>query len=254
MLNKLLQSIGIGSAKVDTVLFDRSCTPGGAIEGEVRICGGSSAQDIETIDLAIMTDYEIEVDDHKVTRSVEVSRMRLTDRFTVQAGQELVMPLRIPVPLNTPASLGKSRVWVQTGLDIKSAVDPQDRDLLDVVPHPLVAAFLSSAERLGFRLHQVDSEKAGYRNAGTGLPFVQEFEFKPVSGEFRGRLDELEAVFSVSEAGVNVMLQVDRRVRGLASFLSESMGMDESYTGFFYAQADLPRLDALLADAVKRYC
>lgn len=254
MLNKLLQSIGIGSAKVDTVLFDRTYTPGGAIEGEVRICGGSSAQDIETIDLAIMTDYEIEVDDHKVTRSVEVSRMHLTDRFTVQAGQELVMPLRIPVPLNTPASLGKSRVWVQTGLDIKSAVDPQDRDLLDVAPHPLVAAFLSSAERLGFRLHQVDSEKAGYRNAGTGLPFVQEFEFKPVSGEFRGRLDELEAVFSVSEAGVNVMLQVDRRVRGLASFLSESMGMDESYTGFFYAQADLPRLDALLADAVRRYC
>ena len=164
------------------------------------------------------------------------------------------MPFSIPVPLNTPVSIGKSQVWVQTGLDIKSAVDPQDRDPLEVRAHPLVDGFVVSAQRLGFRLYQVDCEKSDFRNAGNGLPFVQEFEFKTVGGEFHGRLDELEAVFLLSDAGARVMLQIDRRARGLASMLSESMGMDESYTSISYSQADLVRLDALLAAAIRRYC
>lgn len=254
MLNKLLQSIGIGSARVDTILFDRSCVPGGTVQGEVRIYGGRAPQDIKSIYLSFMTDYEVEVDDRTSRCSVELAHVRLSDRFTVQAGQELTMPFNLMVPLCTPATLGKSRVWIRTGLDIKSAVDPQDHDALEVRPHPLVEAFIASARRLGFHLYQVDSEKAGYRNAGSGLPFVQEFEFKPVCGEFCGRLDELEAVFELNGSSARVMLQVDRRVRGLASFLSESMGLDESYTGFAYGASDLPHLDDMVAQAVRRYC
>ena len=254
MFNKLLRSIGIGGAKVDTILANRTCIPGGVIEGEVRIYGGNAAQDIETIYLSLMTDYEVEVDDHKIRKSVDLGRVRLTDRFSVQANQELVMPFRIPVPLTTPVTMGKSAVWVQTGLDIKSAVDPQDRDLLDVRPHPLVDAFIASAERIGLRLYKVDSEKATYRHAGNGMPFVQEFEFRPFGGEFRGRLDEIEAVFQLTEAGANVTLQVDRRARDLGSFFAEAAGLDESYTGFSYTQADLANLDNILANAIRRYC
>lgn len=254
MFNKLLQSIGIGSARVDTVLSDTVCTPGGSIAGEVRVHGGNAPQEIETIYLSLMASYEVEIDDAKVRRTADLNCIRLTDKFSVQANQELVMSFSIPVPLNTPVSIGKSQVWVQTGLDIKSAVDPQDRDPLEVRAHPLVDGFVASAQRLGFRLYQVDCEKSDFRNAGNGLPFVQEFEFKTVGGEFHGRLDELEAVFLLSDAGARVMLQIDRRARGLASMLSESMGMDESYTSISYSQADLVRLDALLAAAIRRYC
>ena len=254
MFNKLLRSIGIGSAKVDTILSTSTCVPGGTIQGEVRIAGGNAAQDIETIYLSLMTEYEVELDDSTIHLSADLGRVRLTDRFTVQAGQELVMPFVIPVPLNTPASMGKCVVWVQTGLDIKSAIDPSDRDYLDVRPHPMVDAFLAAADRLGFRLYKVDAEKAGYRHAGNGLPFVQEFEFKAQRGEFRGKLDELEAVFDVSEQGVHVTLQIDRRARDLGSFLAESMGLDESYARFSYTQADLPNLDQILANAIRPYC
>lgn len=36
--------------------------------------------------------------------------------------------------------------------------------------------------------------------------------------------------------------------------LSESMGMDESYTTISYGQGDVARLDILLADTIRRYC
>lgn len=103
-------------------------------------------------------------------------------------------------------------------------------------------------------LQSVGIGSAQYRHAGNGLPFYQEFEFKPFNGEFRGRLDELEAAFSLTETGAVVTLQVDRAVRGLGSLLSESMGMDESYTSFAYTQADMPMLDQLLAKAIRPYC
>lgn len=254
MLNKLLQSIGIGSARVDTILSDTVCVPGGSISGEVRIYGGNSPQEIETIYLSLMASYEVEVDDSKVKYAADLNCVRLTDRFSVQANQELVMPFSISVPLNTPASIGKGQVWVETGLDIKSAIDPQDRDPLEVRVHPLIEAFIAAAERVGLRLYKVDCEKANRHNAGNGLPFVQEFEFKTFGGEFHGRLDEIEAVFLLGDTNARVTLQIDRRARGLASMLSESMGTDESYTSISYSQADIARLDVLLADAIRRYC
>lgn len=254
MFGKLLRSIGIGSAKVDTIVPDPACVPGGFIQGEVRIYGGNAAQDIETIYLTLMTEYEVEVDDTTIRPNAELCRFPLSDRFTVQANQELAMPFQIPVPLNTPVSMGSSRVWLQTGLDIKGAVDPQDRDYLNVVMHPMVEAFVAAAERIGLRLYKVDVEKKTYHHAHHELPFVQEFEFKASGGEFRGRLDEVEAVFYLSEAGVTVTLQVDRRARDLMSALSESMGLDESYTSFNFTQADLPNLDQILAAAIRRYC
>ena len=57
------------------------------------------------------------------------------------------------------------------------AADPQDRDYIEIQTHPLIDAFISSAEKLGFSLRKVDCEKApvAFRKR---LPFVQEFEFK----------------------------------------------------------------------------
>ena len=140
---------------------------------------------------------------------------------------------------------------MHTGLDIKGAIDPKDRDYLSVLPHPLVNEFLGAAERLGFRLREVDLEKSSHRN---GQVFKQEFEFKPVGGEFAGRLDEIEAEFKLSENQVSVRLQVDRRARGLIGAIAESLDMDESYTGFTYGPQDIAHLDQILADAIRRYC
>ena len=160
MFDKLLTSIGIGAAKVDTRLSKGSYTVGETIEGNVLIRGGNSEQDIDNIYLTLMTNYEVEVDDRKVRRSFALKKILLTESFTIGVNEEKIVPFHMEIPYNTPATMGRTQVWIQTGLDIKKAFDPQDKDFLEIKPHPLVTGFIEAATRLGFRLYQVDTEKA----------------------------------------------------------------------------------------------
>ena len=52
---KLLASVGIGQAKVDTILFDEVVEPGGILTGEIQIQGGQVDQEIDKIDLCLRT-------------------------------------------------------------------------------------------------------------------------------------------------------------------------------------------------------
>ncbi|MEU3878217.1 sporulation protein, partial [Streptomyces sp. NPDC029704] len=47
VFKKLLASLGAGGASVETVLFEENVVPGGVVQGEVRIQGGTVAQQIE---------------------------------------------------------------------------------------------------------------------------------------------------------------------------------------------------------------
>lgn len=252
MFKKLLSSVGVGAAKVDTKLYKTSYTVGEKLEGVVMIQGGQVEQEIDNIYLSLLSQYEDEVDDTKIMRTAVIEKFELLQAFTIGVNEQKEVPFSFQIPYSTPATLGKTNVWIQTGLDIKMAVDPQDRDYIKIKPHPLVEDFLHAVERLGFKLRKVDCEKApaSFRNR---VPFVQEFEFKPYSGEFARKLDELEAVFTVSENQVDVLLQVDRRARGLGGFLAEALEMDESYVRFSYSRADVPSLPETIANTIRKF-
>jgi sporulation-control protein len=83
-------------------------------------------------------------------------------------------------------------------------------------------------QTLGFRMREAENEELPHR-LRRRLPFGQELEFVAGSGEFRGRFDEVELLMFPSEGSVDLVLQIDRRARGLSSFLSEAIGTDESY-------------------------
>ena len=85
---------------------------------------------------------------------------------------------------------------------------------------------VDAISELGFSLREVENEYC--KSKLNGFNFVQEFEFVPIRGSFRNRLDELELVFIPTNTHVDILLEVDRKVRGLMSFISESMGLDES--------------------------
>ena len=85
-------------------------------------------------------------------------------------------------------------------------------------PNSLLNGVLNSISSLGFRLRGAECENATYRLRGR-LPFIQEFEFVPTSGTFRGRLDELELVFLPnSSTTADLHFQIDRKARGLSGF------------------------------------
>ncbi|AGE20943.1 hypothetical protein GHH_c03780 [Geobacillus sp. GHH01] len=252
MFKKLLSSIGIGAATVDTKLAKAQYVQGETVEGVVDIRGGSVEQHIDEIYLALVTTYIREIDDKKFEEKAVLARYKVSGPLTIGPNEMKTIPFQFALPYDVPVTIGTSRVWLQTGLDIKMALDPQDRDYLTIEPHPLVAAFVDAARQLGFRLHHVQCEQAP-RYWQRRLPFVQEFEFKPASGPFKGRLDELEAIFFVSEHGVEAILEIDRKARGITGLLAEALDMDETFVRFAYGPNDAPSLPQLLADALQRY-
>ncbi len=132
-------------------------------------------------------------------------------------------------------------------------MDPEDKDFIDVRPTKLAARILGEVEQLGFKLRKAECEQAS-RNMRSRYPFVQEFEFVPTSGVFRGRLDELEVVFlSQSEQSAELLLQVDRKARGLGSFLAEALEMDESHIRLSVTAQELPNLHEKLKQVISNY-
>lgn len=251
--NKVFASVGIGSASVDTKLEKDTYMPGETIKGVVEIKGGKVDQNVDEIYLTLNTTYLKESDDRKYTVTAAIERFRLTTPFTIKENERKEIPFTFQLPYDTPLTIGRSKVWVSTGLDIKGGVDPSDQDQLKVVPNQLMYAVFNAVENLGFRIRDADCEEAPRRLRGR-LPFVQEFEYIPTSGPFRGRLDELEVVFIPSGHGaLDILLQVDRRARGLSGLFSEAMGTDETNVRLTVTETDIPYLAQKIQSVIQRY-
>ena len=143
--------------------------------------------------------------------------------------------------------MGDAKVWIETDLEISMAVDPEDRDHLDVRPTDRMQAVFDAAEDLGLSLYTADCQADPYGRY-VGRRFFQEFEFRPQGGEFRGSLDELELIFDPSEEALTVYAEVDRR-GGLLSELSDT---DERKTSFSLAQADRQQAREKLERAIRQ--
>lgn len=251
--NKMFASVGIGAAQVDTKLERDVFAPGDEVRGVVVIQGGKTEQSIDAIYLTINTTYIKERDDKKYTQTGQVDKFKLTEPFTIRPDERREIPISFRIPTDTPLTLGKTKVWVATGLDIRNAVDPSDKDFIRVVPNRLMESVLNAVSDLGFRLRETECEEAPNRMRRR-LPFVQEFEFVPVSGAFRGRLDELELVFfPTSSDQLEIMMQVDRRARGLGSLFAEALNMDETNVRLQVTSADIPTMQQKIQSVVQRY-
>lgn len=250
-MKKMLARVGVGNTEVDTILNRNVLVPGETVDGVIKIHAGSVEQTVEKIDLSLHTTYVQKKDDSKVTKAAQIARHVVANQFTIQPEDTKEFPFSFTLPLDAPISKGKCNVWLQTGLDIKGAVDPQDKDMIEVAPHPYIKAFLKAVDELGFQLREVENEEA--RGFGR-LPFIQEFEFRAVRGTFRSRLDELEAVFQpVSEDDIRVILEIDRRARGITGFLSEMLETDEDKVQFTLTTDDVNQIQRQLTDVLNQY-
>jgi sporulation-control protein len=143
-----------------------------------------------------------------------------------------------------------------TGLDIKEALDPKDKDQIQVKPHPHCAVILEAVSQLEFRTREVTCIYSPRYGRKSGLPFVQEFEFVPTS-QFRSHLDELEIIFLPDENGVDLLLQIDRKARGLAGLFSEALDSDESFVKVRFERSQLANgadyIANQLAETIRRH-
>ncbi|WP_073310952.1 sporulation protein [Halobaculum gomorrense] len=242
-MKKVLASIGIGNASVDTVLEADTVRPGDTVGARVEIDGGDAEQEVGRIELELETRYR--TDDGY--RETDIARYTLTDGFTIEVGKSRSVPTEIEIPYETPLTLGRTDVWVETELDIAMAVDPEDRDALTVEPTPRLSALFDAAEALGLSLHTAECEADSYGRY-FGSSFVQEFEFRPQGGPFADELDELDVVARDGPDSLTAFVEVDRR----GGLLSELADADESRTRFTVESTDVDAVADELRDAIRQ--
>ncbi|WP_422449323.1 MULTISPECIES: sporulation protein [unclassified Endozoicomonas] len=233
LLKKAMASLSIGAAKVDAVLEQPELIPGKRVDFTIRVNGGVAEQQIDNIYLNICCQYFAELEKRKggdegtvtekVKQTCSLSQWSLPETFIIAPGEERIFNASFILPYNTPITLGEGKVWLETGLDIQFAIDPSDTDLLVVRPDALLAGLFDGLTNAGLQLRQAECEAA----SGFALPFVQEFEFIPVSGKFLGRWRELEIVAWRDEQQLKLWFEVDRQQRGLQGMLSGLLGRGE---------------------------
>jgi sporulation-control protein len=224
VFRKLLSSIGIGGAKVDTRLGADSFLPGEMVSGEVYITGGGDAQELNRIYISVVTTYKHDDSTHEYT----LGSQDVSGSLRIEANENRSIPFTFNLPRDTPLSLGHTRIYIKTGLDVPNALDPSDRDEIQVGPDAVQQAVLDAAQNLGFRLYQVENEYSPSK--GYPHPFVQQLELKPSGGgRYAGRVEELELIFKPREDGLDVLVELDRRASSLGGFLESAMELNERF-------------------------
>ncbi|OYD07029.1 sporulation protein [Paludifilum halophilum] len=231
LFSKALASIGVGNAKVDTRLRQTQYRQGGLIEGEVFIQGGQVEQEVDELYLFLVIVYYHEGSQHEYV----MEEYRLSEIFTIGPRETKVIPFEIRLPFDTPVTTGGCPVYLKTGLNIQMAVDPDDTDGIEVLPHPLVEKVLHVVETAGFQLVDIGFE---FENFFSRHPFIQEFEFKP-TGDLRRVLDKLEVMFYVGEKELEVIMQIDRKATDLMTSLEEALELDNRTVRFGVTKEDI---------------
>ena len=264
---RMLSSVGIGSAKVDTILEGEQFQPGAIINGVVEIKGGSTPQQIDGLYFSVITSYittvqveittepedgsepEIEISEEEVTKTHTLHTFKIDDNCSVEADETKEISISFQLPWGTPLSQGTSKTWISTGLDIKKGLDSSDKDFIQVVASPLVQEVIQTMEQLGLVLNEIDCEEAPAARH-PDYPIIQEFEFKPTSSSFHGRLDEIELVFMPNENELEIYMEIDRKTRGISSFVVEMVGGDESLLLFSVTDDDIGQLHEKISDII----
>ncbi|MGI5467998.1 sporulation protein [Streptomyces sp. CA-132043] len=232
---KLLASLGAGGASVETVLFEENVVPGGVVQGEVRIQGGSVAQQIEGLSVGLQARVEVEGQDQEYKQDIEFTRQKLGGAFEVQAGATHAVPFGLEIPWETPVTmfLGQHlhgmNVGVTTELAIARAVDSGDLDPVNVHPLPAQQAILDAFGQLGFRFKSADLERGHIRGTRQKLPFYQEVEFFAPQ-QYRG-LNQVELSFVADDRAMDVVLEMDKKpglfTEGSDTFRSFEVGLHD---------------------------
>ncbi|PRX66993.1 SpoOM protein [Cohnella sp. SGD-V74] len=149
----------------------------------------------------------------------------------------------------TPLTIARASVWIKTKADIQAALDPSDEDRIQVFPSASQRLVLEAIESLGFRMRQTETVYSPKLKGS--LPFVQELEFVPIGGRYRGRLEELEIVFlNACPEEIELLLQIDRKASGILGRFAESSDIDESFVRVTLGANDLSDDIACVAETL----
>jgi sporulation-control protein len=219
VFKRLLGALGVGGPSVDTVLDGGdgggAVRPGDVLSGQVHLEGGDSAVEVEHIALELIARVEAEHEEGESERTVTFERFVVGGGFRLGEGERRSVPFRVTLPWETPVTelygqpLGIV-LGVRTELSVATARDKGDLDPLAVAPLPAQEAVLEAFGQLGFGFRSADLEYGHIGGTGQRLPFYQEIELTPPPA-YAHAVNEIELTFLASPAGVEVVLEADKR-------------------------------------------
>lgn len=216
MFKKILASIGIGAAKVDTVLHTDQLQPGQKFYAEIIIKGGDVEQELSGLELALMTKVKVEAEDGHYFADHKIDSWVLVDKRVIGINEELRIPFEARLHPETPITqisegYNQSVVWLATGLNIDMALDASDKDPLYIYPNEAVKTTMQAMDKLGFKLVKTDVEK-GYLSAPSFRSVsgcYQELEYRPSGLRVFGT-KEVELSFVPEARRTHVLIEIDR--------------------------------------------
>lgn len=200
----VLSRFGIGNATVDLLVPD-TVRQGETVEATVEVEGGSDEQEVEGIYAFLRSEFHGE--DAESTWTITEYGL-IDDEFTITPDTSEAFDVSMHVPeVAPPTTITRSAppVWIDTGLDIELAVDPDDRDQLTVEPGGTFATVHEAVtDRLGFGAYATEVvQRPGFTN------FAAEVEYRP-TGAAAYDLDELELILvSHGVDGLELRVEVD---------------------------------------------
>jgi sporulation-control protein spo0M len=154
MFERLFSSIGIGSTKVNTVLFQDKIERGKEVHGEVHVFGGKAEQTISEIYIHVDTEFHRFDDEMTEFRDVTepIIEIKITEPFVIKPQEEKVIPFSFTLPYYTPVTFKDQQVHIQTELDISYFNHPVETHDFDVVD-PVIEEVLHYFATHGFAHH-----------------------------------------------------------------------------------------------------
>lgn len=202
-MGRILSSIGIGAATVDTILPEPDLRPGETVRVDVELAGGDSTQEIEGITFVLKAHVDSDgSNDERVLTEFEVDRS-----VELSPGEERTIHVDVEVPLWTPVTTSGISVWLETRLDIDWARDPTDEDEVEVAPDEFVSALFEAMDDLGFTLR--GSDLVDVPNVDD-RPMAQTFRFRPTGGPYETDLDAVEVTVMPRSDDLRVFVEFDR--------------------------------------------
>ncbi|MGW9435648.1 sporulation protein [Streptomyces sp. NPDC055607] len=240
VFKRLLGSLGVGGPSVDTVLDPGAVEPGGVLAGQVHLRGGEADFAVEHITLELVARVEAEHDDGESEGAVTFHRHVVGGGFRLAEHEGRSVPFSFALPWETPITelYGQGLgivLGVRTELGVTGARDKGDLDPLAVRPLPVQEAILEAFGQLGFGFKSADLELGRVDGTGQRLPFYQEIELTPAP-RYADRVNEVELTFLAGPAGLEVVLEADKR----GGLLSEGR---DALARFTVDHHDVERID-----------
>jgi sporulation-control protein len=202
MFKKVLASMQIGSAKVDAVLDKTVFRQEEEIEGLIEIEGGDVEQEIKEIHLQLLVDIVGDQQLPLVWQEQKIDSIGMIAPYEKRS-IPFTFPLADTVPITTP----NYKIFLRTELAIDYAIDPKDRDAIEVKPHPYLELAIETLKRLDLELSYVGhtTEYADDKKVRI-CPFHQEFIFS-----LPGQYDFLSDVTLVNFGGGAFALELHKQ-------------------------------------------